>query len=86
MVYKAVNNQARSYLTTLFDRVSSVTNRSLRNSKLNIRPPRLKQNIGKAVLHTGEGGMVWNSLSDDCKKANTFQSFKIKLKTMHAEY
>ena len=52
MVYKAVNNQAPIYLTTLFNRVSSVTSRSLRNSELNIRPPRLKLNMDKTVLHT----------------------------------
>ena len=46
MVYKAVNNQTPIYLTTLFNRVSSVTNRVLRNCELNIRPPRLKTKHG----------------------------------------
>ena len=31
------------------------------------------------------GGMVWNSLPSDCKKANGFQSFKMKLKTTLVE-
>ena len=33
--------------------------------------------MGKTVLHTG-GAMVWNSLPDDCKKANSFQSMKLR--------
>ena len=52
MVSKAVNNQAPIYLTTHFNRVSSVTIRSLRNSELNIRPPRLKTKQGESCLHT----------------------------------
>ena len=29
--------------------------------------------------------MVWNCLPSDCKKANSFQSFKMKLKTVLVE-
>ena len=84
MVYKAVNNQAPIYLTTLFNRVSSVTNRVLRNCELNIRPPRLKTKHGQNCF-AYRGASVWNSLPSDCKIANSFQSFKMKLKTMLAE-
>ena len=84
MVYKAVNNQAPIYLTTLFNRVSSVTSRSLRNSELNIRPPRLKTKHGQNCF-AYRGAMVWNSLPSDCKKANSFQSYKMKLKAMLAK-
>ena len=82
--YKAVNNQAPIYLTTLFNRVSSVTSRSLRNSELNIRPPRLKTKHGQNCF-AYRGAMVWNSLPSDCKKANSFQSYKMKLKAMLAK-
>ena len=64
MVYKAVNNQVPIYLTTLFNRVSSVTIRSLRNSELNIRPSRLKTKQGQNCF-TYRGAMVWNSLPRD---------------------
>ena len=78
MVYKAVNDEAPIYLTTFFNRVSSVTNRSLRISELDIRPPRLKTKHGQ--------NCSGNSLSNDCiKLATTFQSFKMKLKTMLVE-
>ena len=84
MAYKTVNNQAPIYLTTLFNRVSSVTNRLLRNCELNIRPPRLKTKHGQNCF-AYRGASVWNSLPSDCKIANSFQSFKMKLKTMLAE-
>ena len=83
MVCKAVNNQALIYLTTLFNRVSSVTIRSLRNSELNIRP-HLKTRHGQNCF-TYRGAMAWNSLPSDCKKANSFQSFKMKQKPMLAK-
>ena len=56
MVYKAVNNQAAMYLTNLFNRVSSVTNLSLRNSELNIRLPRLNTKHGAKLLCIQGGG------------------------------
>ena len=47
MVYKAVRNKAPIYRTTLFNRVSSVTNRTLPSSKLNVRSPWLKIKHGQ---------------------------------------
>ena len=51
-------------VTTLFNRVSSVTIRSLRNSELNIRPPRLKTKHGQNCC-AYRAAMVWNSLPND---------------------
>ena len=51
-------------VTTLFNRVSSVTIRSLRSSKLNIRPPRLKTKHGQNNF-AYRAAMVWNSLPND---------------------
>ena len=45
MVYKAINGQAPTYLSSLFNRISAVTNRMLRNSNLNLRPPRMKSSL-----------------------------------------
>ena len=45
MVYKAINGQAPAYLSSLFNRISAVTNRMLRNSNLNLRPPRMKSSL-----------------------------------------
>ena len=38
MVYKAINGQAPTYLSSLFNSISAVTNRILRNSNLNLKP------------------------------------------------
>ena len=55
-VYKAVNDQAQVCLTALFSSVSSVGNRSLRNSELNVRPPRLRTKHGQICFAYGGGG------------------------------
>ena len=47
MVYKAINGQAPPYLSSLFNSISAVTNRMLRNSNLNLRPPRMKTKFGQ---------------------------------------
>ena len=52
MVYKAINGQAPTYLSSLFNSISAVTNRMLRNSNLNLRPPRMEKNLGRTALHT----------------------------------
>ena len=57
MVYKTANNQATMYLNTLFNRVSSVTNRFISSPEVNLRPPRQKQNMDKTVLHAGGHGL-----------------------------
>ena len=38
MVYKAINGEAPTYLYSLFNSISAVTNRMLRNSNSNLRP------------------------------------------------
>ena len=82
MVYKAANNQAPVYRTILFNRVSSATNRFICNLEVNIRPLRLKTKHGQNCF-AYKGAMIWNSLSYDY--TNSFQSFKLKLKTMLVE-
>ena len=38
MVYKAINNHAPEYLSVLFDRVSAMTDRTIHNVNINLRP------------------------------------------------
>ena len=47
MVYKARNCQTPPYFSNLFNSISSVTNRTLRNSNSNLRPPRSKTKCGQ---------------------------------------
>ena len=58
MVYKAINGQAPLYLSSLFNSTSAVTNRMLRNSNLNLRPPRMKTTFGQnSFAYRGGGGL-----------------------------
>ena len=75
MAYKAVINQAPISLTTLFNRASSVTKRSLRKSELNIAPLRFKKM--RKIVFAYRGTMVRNSLPSDCKKANSFHYLRL---------
>ena len=56
MVYKAITGQAPTYLSSLFNSISAVTNRMLRNSNLNLRPPRMKTKFGQNSFCIQGGG------------------------------
>ena len=79
MVYKAIIGQPPTYLSSLFNSISAVTNRMLRNSNLNLRPPRMKTKLGQNSF-AYRGARFWYSLPNDCRKAHTFPTFKEKLK------
>ena len=83
MVYKAMNGKAPPYLSSLFNSISTVTNRMLRNSNLNLRSPRMKTKFGQNSF-AYRGATIWNSLSNDCRTTHTFPAFKVKLKAMLA--
>ena len=78
-----INGQAPVYLSSLFNSTSAVTNRMLRNSNLNLRPPRMKTTFGQNGF-AYRGATIWNSLPNDCRTAHTFRTFKMKLKAMLA--
>ena len=83
MVYKAINGQVPAYLSSLFNSISAVTNRTLRISNLNLKPPRMKTKFGQNSF-AYRGAKIWNSLPYVCRKAHTFPTFKEKLKAMIA--
>ena len=58
MVYKAINGQAPTYLSSLFNSTSALTNRMLRNSNLNLRPPRMKTKFGQNSFAYRGGGKL----------------------------
>ena len=45
MVYKAINGQVPAYLSNLFNRISAVTNRMLRNSIFKSKAPKNENEI-----------------------------------------
>ena len=83
MVYKVINGQAPTYFSSLFNSISVVTKRMLRNSNSNLKPPRMKTKFGQNSF-AYKGAKIWNSLPNDCRKPNTFPTFKRKLKAMIA--
>ena len=83
MVCKAINDQAPSYLSSIFNSISAVTSRMLRNSNLNLRPRRMKTKF-RPNSFTYRRATIWNSLPNDCRTAHSFPAFKVKLKAMLA--
>ena len=93
MVYKAINGQAPTYLSSLFNSISAVTNRSisavtnrmLHNFNSNLRPPRIKAKFVQNSF-AYRGAKIWNSLPNDCRKTHISPTFKEKLKAMIVEH
>uniref|UniRef100_A0A8D3B260 Reverse transcriptase domain-containing protein n=1 Tax=Scophthalmus maximus TaxID=52904 RepID=A0A8D3B260_SCOMX len=79
LTYKALNNQAPSYLTELL--VSYYPNRSLRsvNAGLLVVPRVCKSRMGgRAFSH--QAPLLWNQLPVCVRDADTLSTFKVKLK------
>ena len=79
MVYKAINDQVPEYLSVLFNRVSAMTDRTIRNANINLRPPRLNTTLAHNCF-AYRGALVWNNLPTELKSVKSYDSFKNKLK------
>ena len=75
MVYRSMNNEAPSYLTSLFERLPKNTVRELRNTKTDLKMPRLKTSSGQKCF-SDRGARLWNNLSADAQNAHTKFQFK----------
>ncbi len=73
LVHKSLHNQAPSYMTEMFQLVSTVnTTHSLRSKTSNkLHIPRAHQ---KSLRYRGP--KIWNSLSDNARKAKSLRQFK----------
>ena len=85
MVYNAINNQAPEYLSVLFNKVSAMTGRIIRNANRNLRPPRLNTTLGLNCFAHREA-LLWNNLPTEIKSAKLYDSFKKKLKKQQQSY
>ena len=85
MVYNAINRQASPCLFSLFNSISTATNKMLRNSNLYLRPTRMKMKFGQNSFAC-MGATMWNSLPNNCRTAHTFLTFKAKLSAVLAYY
>ena len=79
MVYKAINNQAPEYLSVLFNRVSVMIGRIIRNANINLRPPQLNNTLAHNCF-AHRGALFWNNLPTEIKSAKSYESFKNRLK------
>ena len=70
-----MNNEAPSYLTSLFESLSQNTVRELRNTKTDLKLPLLKTSRGQKCFYY-RGSRLWNNLSADAKNAQTKFQFK----------
>ena len=62
MVYKSVNDQAPTYLTEMFGRLSDSSKRELRNTKTDLAVPRLKSAFVQKCF-SYKGAKLWSDLS-----------------------
>ena len=78
-VYKAINNLAPEYLSVLFNRVSDMTGRTIRNANINLRPPRVNTTLANNCF-AHRGALLWNNLPTEIKSAKSYESFKNRSK------
>ena len=75
IVFRSINEEAPNYLTALFDRLSDISVRELRNTNTDLKLPRLKTCSGQRCF-AYRGAQLWNNLSAEVKKAPTLIRFK----------
>ena len=75
MVYRSMNNEAPSYLTNLFERLSQNTVRELRNTKTDLKLLLVNTFRGQECFFY-RGARLWNNLSAGAKNAQTKFQFK----------
>ena len=75
MVYKCTNDEAPSYLTCLFGRLSETRTRKLRNTKTDLRVPLLQTTCGQKCF-SFRGAKLWNGLDAKPKLSKNLKQFK----------
>ena len=75
MVFKSVNNQALTYLTEIFVRLSDSCKRELRNTKTDLAVPHSKTTFGQNCF-SHKGAKLWNNLSFEVKSSINYGIFK----------
>ena len=75
MAYRSMNNEAPSYLTSLFERLSQNNVRELRNTEIDFKLLLLKTFSGQKRF-SYRGARLWNNLSADVTNAQIQTQFK----------
>ncbi len=74
MIFKSLNGDVPPYIKDMFTRVNESTERSLRNSEVNLRLPLLKS-VGGQKCFSYRGAKLWNSLGTEIKTSPTLRAF-----------
>ena len=75
MVYWEMNKEASSYLTTLFERLSDISVRELRNTDTDLGLPRLKTSSCQQCF-AYRGAQLWNNLRAEVRTGSILSHFK----------
>ena len=75
MVYKSVHYQAPTYLADMFNKLSDLDKRDLRNTKTDLAVPHCKSAFGQKCI-SYKGAKLWNDLSTKVKSSKTYEVFK----------
>ena len=78
MVYKSVHDQAPTYLADMFDKLSDLDKRELRNTKTDLAVPHCKSAFGQKCF-SYKGAKLWNDLSTKVKSSKTYEVFKKRI-------
>ena len=78
MVYKSVHDQAPTYLADMFDKLSDLGKRELRNTKTDLAVPHRKSAFGQKCF-SYKGAKLWNDLSTKVKSSKTYEVFKKRI-------
>ena len=62
MAYRSINKEGPNYLTALFDRLSDISVRELRNTNTDLKLPSIKTCNGQRCF-AYRGAQLWNDLT-----------------------
>ena len=82
MVYKSLNDLAPERLGDIFEKLSDIHIKVLRNTKCKLTISKMRTAYGQESI-AFRGASVWNRLDSEMKSAPSIQSFKMKLKALN---
>ena len=76
LVYKALNGLTPDYLTQMFTERSRIAYYTLRDTGDKLALPQARTNYLKDSFSYTSGAVLWNSLPNEVRQANTLSQFK----------
>ena len=75
MVYKSFHELAPQYMCNLFTRASQLSSRCLRNTLIDLKPPKTSSKTGQKCF-SFRGAKAWNGLSVEGRLASSLTIFR----------